>query len=81
MLTVMIQANNGSQAIREALEVEAHDEDNKHGYINMVLIRNPDGSETKFYSSAFFVMNDKGATVAKYDLRNCSTASPVPKAA
>lgn len=76
MLTVMIQADNGSQVVREALEVEARDEDSSHGYHNMVLIRNPDGSETKFYGSAFFVMNEKGATVAKYDLRKVQSGQP-----
>lgn len=66
MLTVTFVTRSGIAVTREVLSVEAHCKDN--GYYEEVVLVDPEGLRQTFVDNEFFVMNDKGATVAKYDL-------------
>lgn len=70
MLTVTIKMTCGAHRTVEAKEVLANC-NNSSSVHDEIVIRFADGSEEKhFYTDGeFFVMNDSGATVAKYGIR------------
>jgi len=70
MLTVTIKMQCGTHRTVEAKEVLANCNNSSQVH-DEIVIRFADGSEEKhFYTDGeFFVMNDSGATVAKYGLR------------
>lgn len=75
MLTVTIKAFCGTHRTIEAREVSANN-NNSSGYHDELVISLPNGEIERHYEGEFFVMNEGGATVARYHM-----APSLPKVA
>jgi hypothetical protein len=70
MLTVNVKPNSFDEIVFSAIEVRAN-------HANVTIVR-PDADDYVAEGALVFVMNEAGATVAKYDHRPTETEAPGP---